>query len=80
MDLTDPALLVALLLGVLAVFIVVRLQPKPLPVPHCRACEEPMERDEIIVDPEHPEHRYVPGEREAWFVCRECGERRRARF
>ena len=39
---------------------------------------EVMERREELVDPEHPEHRFIRGARTAWFACPQCGARRRA--
>ncbi|MBX5491188.1 MAG: hypothetical protein IRZ14_08505 [Chloroflexi bacterium] len=80
MDLTDPALLVALVLGILLVVVYARLQPPPRPLPRCQRCGVEMERGEQIVDPEHPEHRFIPGVREAWFTCPQCGTRRQARY
>jgi hypothetical protein len=79
-DLTDPALLAALALGVLLVVVLVRLQPPPLPPPRCDRCRLEMERREELVDPEHPEHRFIRGARTAWFACPQCGARRRARY
>jgi hypothetical protein len=39
-----------------------------------------LERQEEIVDPDNPERRFIPGEREAYFRCPRCGQRRRARY
>ncbi|HLI29033.1 MAG TPA: hypothetical protein VKZ60_18350 [Chloroflexota bacterium] len=79
-DLLDPALWVALALGVLLVVLLVRLQPPPLPPPRCERCGLAMERREQIIDPEHPEHRFIRGVRVAWFACPRCGARRRAHY
>jgi len=79
-NLGDPAFLLALALGVLGVVIYLKLQPPPRPLPHCRECNLPMERGEEIVDPDHPELRYIPGERQAYFYCPRCRRRVRARY
>jgi len=77
---SDPALWVALLVGVLLVVVWTRLQPPPAPEPRCLDCDLILERQEEIVDPENPERRFIPGEREAYFRCPRCGQRRRARY
>ena len=80
MDWADPALFVALALGAGVVLIFARLQPKPPAPPRCLACNELLERGEEIADSENPEHRYIAGQREAWFSCPRCGDKRRARY
>ena len=80
MDLTDPAFLVALVLGVGGVvwFLKTRKgEPEPL---RCQDCGEPLELEQEIVDPDHPELRYMPGERWGYFVCPTCGKRLRGRY
>ena len=80
MDLTDPALLVALALGVggFVWFLKTRkTEPDPIPCPDCR---EPLELEQELVDPDHPELQYIPGERRGIFVCPRCGKRVRGRY
>jgi len=79
-DFADPALWVALVVGVLGYVVYVKLQPAPPPLPHCSECNVSMERDEEIVDPDNPERRFIPGEREAYFRCPRCSRRKRARY
>ena len=80
MNLADPALMVALVLGVVGFVLYVKLQPTPPPLPRCQDCNQEMVQGDLIVDPEHPETRYVPGDREAYFTCPHCQRRVRARF
>ena len=80
MDWADPALLIALGLGAGVVLLFARLQPKPPAAPLCLACSVPLERGDEIVDSENPEHRYIAGQREAWFSCPRCGDKRRAHY
>ena len=80
MDLTDPALLVALFLGALGFVLFMKMQtppPKPL---ECKNCAVRMDLDEEIVDPDNPEQRFIPGERRGWFRCPRCRHRVRARY
>jgi len=79
-NLTDPAFLIALLLGVGGVVLFLKTrkgEPEPLRCPDCR---EPLDLEQEIVDPDHPELRYVAGERRGLFVCRQCGKRLRGRY
>ena len=78
-DLLDPALLVALAVGVLGVVVFVRLRASPR-APRCAECNLPMVRDEDILDAENPELRHVEGYRQAWFTCRQCGTRKRGTY
>ena len=80
MDLFDPALWVALVLGVLGFVVYAKLRPKPPAAPRCADCDLAMERQEEIVDSENPERRFIPGEREAYFACPQCHQRARARY
>ncbi len=80
MDLTDPALLIALVAGVVGFVLFIKLQPAPPAPPQCRDCDVRMDLEEEIVDPDHPEQRYVPGERRGWFRCPRCRRRVRARY
>ena len=80
MDFTDPALWVAIGLGVLAVLAYARFGPKPRPVPTCKDCEEELIREQEIVDEEHPELRHIAGERRAWVRCPQCNRRSRWRY
>ena len=78
MDLTDPALLIALIVGVSLLALIFRfLLPKP---PRCPDCDERLQLDQEVVDPENPERRYVEGDRRGYFVCPECGKRTLRRF
>ncbi len=80
MNLSDPALIVALVLGVLGLLVFVKLKPRgPAPL-KCPECHEPLELEEEIIDPDNPELRYVPGERQGYFRCLECNKRVRARY
>jgi hypothetical protein len=79
-NLADPAFLIALAIGILGFVVYARLQPRPPKTPECLECGETMERGEPIPDPEHPEHRFIPGEREAYFKCPRCGRQVRARY
>jgi hypothetical protein len=77
-DLTDPALLVALVVGVLSFLLFAKLRtppPKPLA---CINCAVPMDLEEEIEDPDNPERRFIPGERRGWFRCPRCRHRVRA--
>jgi uncharacterized protein YbaR (Trm112 family) len=79
-NLTDPAFLIALALGVggFVWYLKTRKgEPEPLRCPDCR---EPLELEQEIIDPENPELRYIPGERRGQFVCRKCGKRVRGRY
>lgn len=80
MNLTDPALLIALAVGVLLVGAYVKLQPRPPQPPQCPNCGTALDLEEEIVDPENPELRYIPGERRGWFRCVQCRYRVRARY
>jgi hypothetical protein len=39
-----------------------------------------MIRGDDVIDPEHPEHRYVEGLRQAYFNCPDCGQQTRGKF
>ena len=80
MDLSDPALLLALLLGVAGFVLYAKTRPPPPKPPRCRACDLEMERGDEIVDAEHPETRYIPGERQAHFHCPRCRWQRVTRY
>ena len=80
MNLADPALLIALAVGVIGFVLYMKLQPRPPKVPECSSCGQAMERGDEIVDPEHPERRYIPGDRLAYFHCHQCQRRVRARY
>ena len=80
MDLTDPAFLIALVLGVVGLVIFMKLRPRPPEPPRCPSCLESMDFEEEIVDPKKPELRYVPGERRGWFRCVDCHKRLQARY
>ncbi len=80
MDLTDPALLIALGVGVALLALFIKLQTPGLKPPQCASCGRVMELDEEITDPENPEQHYVPGERRGWFRCLVCNRRIRARY
>lgn len=80
MDLTDPAFLVALVLGVGGVVLFLKTrkgEPEPPPCPDCRGS---LELEHEIIDPANPELRYVAGERRGHFRCVQCGKRVRARY
>ena len=80
MDLTDPALLVALFASALIFVLSMKMRrppPKPL---ECRNCAIPMDLEEEIVDYDNPEQRFIPGERRGWFRCPRCRHRVRARY
>jgi hypothetical protein len=74
-DLTDPALLIALLVGVLGFVLFMKLQPKAPDPLRCADCNRKMELEEPIIDYDNPERAYVPGERRGWFRCPECRRR-----
>ena len=80
MDFADPALWVALLVGVLGFVVYAKLLPSPPAVPRCQECDLAMEREEEVVDPDNPERRFIPGQREAYFRCPRCRQRLRARY
>jgi hypothetical protein len=80
LDLSDPALWAALVLGVLGFVVYAKLRVKPPPLPRCAECGLTMEREEEIVDAENPERRFIPGEREAYFACPRGHRRTRARY
>jgi hypothetical protein len=79
-DFTDPALWIALLVGLVGFVVYAKLQPPPPPKPRCRECDLAMEQEEEIVDSENPERRFIPGQREAYFRCPRCRRRTRARY
>jgi hypothetical protein len=79
-DLVDPAFVIAaaLAVGGFVLFMKTRRgEPEP---PRCPDCREPLELEQEIIDPEHPELRYVEGERRGQFRCPGCGKRVRARY
>jgi hypothetical protein len=80
LDLADPAFLIALALGVVGFALYMKLQPPPPRVPQCLDCGREMERGDEYVDPENPERRFIPGERQAYFHCPSCRRRVRARY
>ena len=80
MDLTDPALWIALGLGVCGFLVYMKLQRPAPPLPHCQDSDLQMERQEEIVDSDNPERQFIPGEREAYFRCPRCRCRVRARY
>jgi hypothetical protein len=79
-NLVDPAFLIAVALGILGFVVYTRVQPRPPKTPECLECGVTMEQGDTIADPEHPEHRFIPGEREAYFSCPRCGRRVLARY
>jgi len=79
-NLTDPAFLIALVVGVGGVVLYLKTRRGEPPPPRCPDCDEPLELEQEIVDPENPELRFVPGERRGYFRCLECGKRVRLRY
>lgn len=80
MDFADPAFLIAAVLAVVGFVLFMKTRKGEPEPPRCSDCRQPLELEREIVDPEHPELRYIPGERRGEFRCSECGKRTRERY
>ena len=80
MDLFDPAFLIAVVVAVGGLLLFLKIRKGGPQPPRCPDCHQPMELEREIVDPEHPELRFIPGERRGEFRCPDCGKRTLARY